>query len=111
MFTETLYKTENPRDSDPAAEFYQLGLETVRVFGETEYRVIEMYGWWDDSEMETRNRVQTLRPEIGEGYPAIEEALRRYEDQKKYRARSGFVHLFRLEVPSGLEVYELLAVD
>jgi hypothetical protein len=108
MFAETLYKIDSPIAANPPAEFYELGLETVRGCGKTEYRVIEIYGWWDDSEKKIRNRVDTLKPEFGEGYPTFDEAKKRYAEQKKYRARNGFIHLFRTEMPSGDQIYEKL---
>jgi hypothetical protein len=111
MYAETLYRTDSPRDSNPPAEFYEIGLETVRGFGRTEYRVIEIYGWWNDVEKRIENRVQTLKPELGEGYASFDEARQRYEEQKRYRARDGFIHLFRLEIPSGIETHEIVTVD
>jgi hypothetical protein len=49
MFAETLYKTAAPREAIVPAEFYELGFDTVRAAGKTEYRVIEIHGWWDDN--------------------------------------------------------------
>ena len=108
MYAETLYRTDSPRDSNPPAEFYEIGLETVRGFGRTEYRVIEIYGWWNNVEKRIENRVQTLKPELGEGYSSFDEARQRYEQQKQYRVRDGFIHLFRLEIPSGIEIHEIV---
>ena len=51
-----------------------------------------------------------LKPEVGEGYPTYEEAHKRYGEQKQYRAQGGFVHSFRIEIPSGREVYEKVEI-
>ena len=111
MLAETLYKTNSPAASAAPPEFYEIGLTAVRGLGKVEYHVVEIHGWWDDNEKRLIHRVETLKPEVGEGYPTYEEAHRRYAKQKQHRAEGGFVHLFRIEIPSGREIYEEIVID
>jgi hypothetical protein len=111
MFAETLYKTKSPATSPVLPEFYEIGFEAIRGEGRVEYRVIEIHGWWDDKEKRLIHRQETLKPDVGEGYPTYEEAQKRYADQKRHRAEGGFVHLFRIEIPSGREIYEEIVID
>ena len=98
-------------DSEPPTEFYEIGLTTVRGLGRTEYRVIEIHGWWDEEKRKSLNTTDTLNPELGEGYSNFVEARERFNTQKKHRARNGFIHLLRLDIPSGREIYERLSPE
>ncbi len=111
MYAETLYKTDSPQNSNPPAEYYELGLETVRGYGRTEYRVIEKHGWWDEDKKRPVHSIDTLNPALGEGYATFDEARNHLSAQKRHRARGGFIHSFRIEIPTGLEIHEVLSAD
>ena len=104
MLHRTLYKTATPETSVHDAEYYEM---IVKAVG-NEYIVIETYGWWDDERKEIVNRVDTLKPETGEGYPTFEDAAERFNQQVHLRAKSGFVHGFSIEFPTGKKIYELI---
>jgi len=109
MFAETLYKVDNPEQSDPPAEFYQMGIEPFRGLGQMGFRVIEIHGYWDEETHQVIHRIETLKPDWSEAYRSIEEARQRYEQQTDSRVAAGFVHLFTIEIPSGEQVYRKLS--
>jgi hypothetical protein len=53
------------------------------------------FKYYSDTEKRRVNETFTLNPE--EGFKTEAEAMKRYNDQVKYRASTGYVHLFHFD--------------
>jgi hypothetical protein len=89
---ETLYKIRIPKSTTWRQEFFELALGEQTVGGQLGYFVRETQCWWDSVANRTVRVQYTLSPR--EGFATIEEAQARYQLQRMYRARRGFVHSF-----------------
>jgi hypothetical protein len=93
---ETLYKTSTPEEV-PAekAEYYELILDQEQdANGRMLFFVREMHGWWSEERQQPIHNLKTLSPD--EGYSVWKDAFARYQQQRTFRAKGGFVHSFSL---------------
>jgi hypothetical protein len=95
---ETLYRVD-PRGrsfANPAeTEYYQPRIDRESHAGRDVFLVRETHGYFDDEEKKAANITSTLSPE--EGFATFDEANSRYEEQLRYRAKTGFVHVFSFD--------------
>jgi hypothetical protein len=119
---ETLYKTKTPEAFAWTEQHFELTLGEKKVDGRLGYFVRETQCWWDPAGKRTVRVQYTLSPR--EGFATIEEAQGRYDSQKTFRARRGFVHCFapryeatkrskyvRIEVPAEPRNHETPITD
>jgi hypothetical protein len=93
-FFETLYKSSDPKDF-PEGEYYQPRLQSEIIDGVEMFFVREKHAYYSDTEKRRVNETITLNPE--EGFSTEAEAMQRYDQQIKYRASTGYVHLFHFD--------------
>jgi len=93
---ETLYKTNAPEELE-RAEYYQPRIEQKVLCGKWVFFVTEKHAWYDDRGKQVLAPGFTLDPKEEEGYPSLEAAKARYDQQVKHRASEGFVHSFYIE--------------
>ena len=89
---ETLYRTRTPHALIVHEHYFELTMGEQSVDGQPGYFVRETHCWWDPSRKRTTRVQYTLSPRVG--FATVEEARERYELQKTFRARRGFVHSF-----------------
>lgn len=106
---ETLYKTEAPKSFMDGGEYYQPSVDFEFRDGVRAFFVREKHGWWDEVKKEPANMTVTLSPD--EGYPTLEEALDRYDQQLHYRASQGFVHAFSVDFYSQTSRFKRRLLD
>ncbi|MCU1304181.1 MAG: hypothetical protein JWQ87_4465 [Candidatus Sulfotelmatobacter sp.] len=71
------------------------------------YFVRELHGWWSEERKEPIHSLETLSPE--EGYTKLEDAHARYDQQRTFRAKGGFVHSFSVNFFGKKHNYNLIA--
>lgn len=89
---ETLYRTKTPEAMPWVEQFFELHLGEETVDDQTGYFVRETHCWLDPAGKRTVRVQYTLSPRGG--FATIEEAQGRYDVQRTFRARRGFVHSF-----------------
>src|SRR4051812_655246 len=89
---ESLYRTRTPHASTWREEFFELSIGEQAVDGQLGYFVRETQCWWDVTAKRTVRVQYTLSPR--EGFLTMEEARRRYHQQRMSRALRGFIHSF-----------------
>jgi len=89
---ETLYKTKTLQPTAWRQEFFELSLGQQTVDGQLGFFVRETHCWWNGLANPTLRVQYTLS--LRAGFATLEEAMARYELQRRDRARRGFVHSF-----------------
>jgi len=90
--TETLYRTKNPHPLSWAQQCFEMAMGEIVVDEQTGYYVRETQCWFDAAKNRVIRIQYTLSPR--EGFATVEEAQKRYEAQKIFRARRGYVHCY-----------------
>jgi len=106
---ETLYKIKWPGNSPVEGEFYELSLEAIGPGGVVGCRVTERHGWWDEQKQAPVWLGPTLLPD--EGYPTLEEAQERYNQQRLRRVKDGFKHSYRLDMHGDGPIYREISAE
>lgn len=89
---ETLYRTRNPQTVGWAHQCFEMAMGEVTVDHQLGYYVRETQCWFDGAKKRIIRIQYTLSPR--EGFPSVEQAEKRYEAQKVFRARQGYVHCY-----------------
>jgi hypothetical protein len=89
---ETLYRTNKPKLSNAAEQYFELSWGEQTVDGRLGYFVRETHCWWDEATKRIVRVQYTLSPRAG--FATVEEASDRYNGQRMERARRGFMHSF-----------------
>jgi len=91
-YIETLYRKKNPEATAWREQFFELSMGKQTVRGKTSYYVRETQCWWDAKARRIVRVQYTLSPL--DGFLTIEEARERFQVQRMFRARRGYVHCF-----------------
>lgn len=76
-------------------EYYQPRIDRESHNGKDVYFVRETHGYFDDTQKKAANLTVTLNPE--EGFATLNAAEARYDEQMRYRAETGFRHVFSFD--------------
>jgi len=89
---ESLYRTKTPQALPWIEQCFELQMGKETLNDQTGYFVRETHCWLDPAAKRSVRIQYTLSPRGG--FATIEEAQSRYDSQKTFRARRGFVHCF-----------------
>ena len=90
--TETLYRSKTPDLQAWAQQYFELALGEETVDDQLGYFVRETQCWFDPVKKETIRTQYTLSPRGG--FATLDEAQNRYDAQKMFRARRGYLHCY-----------------